>query len=209
MKKTFFLSFLFQLVAVFGFAQEQKTEQLDDPRIKRCGTTEFMEQLMQRDISVRLEQEKAKAKREKLGSQLHKQLPCATVYEIPVAIHFAAGIGTTAAERECLRYLVSSQIEVLNNSFAGEELSAGSDACIRFVLGNSNHPAGALMYPSGPALVNGDPAITYNGAYTCPLESPCTISTWSGYMNIAVQPNTSLLGISFVGGALSSFNTLV
>lgn len=209
MKKNFFLYCLFQFVAVLGFAQEQKTTKLDEHRIGRCGSTEFMEQLMQRDIGVRLEQEKAKAQRDKLGSQSHKQLPCATAYEIPVAIHFAAGLGTTATERECLRYLVSSQMEVLNNSFGGEELGAGSDACIRFVLGNSNHPAGALMYPGGPTLVNGDPAITYNDAYSCPSNSPCNLSTWSGYMNINVRPGTPFLGVSYLGGNLTSANTLV
>lgn len=202
---TFFL-FLFCHVVVAQVTQENKDTNKNN--LKRCGTTEFTEKMMSNDINYRVRQEQLSKKRTEIGSVVHKQLLCATTYEVPVAIHFDLGIGTTAAERECLRYLVSSQMEVLNDAFVGGALSEGGDACIRFVLGNSNHPAGNVMYPGGPVLVNGDPAITYNGAYPCPSGSPCTMDAWNGYMNIVVQSGTGVLGVAFLGASFTSGNAL-
>ncbi len=209
MKRFIFVSALLQLLcfSVVGQTFKQDIKQTTSG-FKRCGTTEFMEKQMSENPDYRLRQEQLSEKRHAIGSVAHKQLLCATTYEIPVAIHFDAGIGTTAAERECLRYLVSSQMEVLNDAYSGGSLSEGSDACIRFVLGNSNHPAGSVMYPGGPVLVNGDPAITYNGEYTCQSGSPCDINTWNGYMNIAVQTGTGVLGVAFLGATFTSGNTL-
>ena len=201
MKKKIFLLLFVHLVSLFAFAQKS-------PSYQRCGTDDFNQRLSFFDKDYQKRQADLTILREKIGGAAHKQMSCVTSYEVPVAVHFEGGIGTTAAERECLRYLVSSQIEVLNDAFSGAFLNVGSDACIRFVLGNSNHPAGTVMYPGGPALAIGDPAITYNGAYTCPSGSPCNISTWAGYLNIVVQSGTGVLGIAFLGANFNSFNAL-
>ena len=117
-----------------------------------------------------------------------------------MAVHFQ---GANTNQRACLVALAQSQIDILNNDFAGSNSdidnwtsqAAGffpgvshGEACLRFVIADRNHP-------NGFDLQNGDPAVTIN------QTNGDRSNAWNGYMNIIVQPNTGLLGFSPLGGA--------
>ncbi len=185
--------------------------------IQRCGTDALHDQMMATDADYAQRYEESLQMRldvvenwDEYVSNRSAACPNGQV-TVPVAVHFDVGIGTTPAEQACLENLVHSQIDVLNEAFnatnaPGCSQTPGAGACITFVLATLNHPAGT-------GLTNGDPAITYNGAYTCPAGSPCGIPTWNGYMNIAVQSNlgsNGVLGVSFLpGNPIGGANTFV
>jgi len=121
---------------------------------------------------------------------------------VPVAIHYDTGMGTNPAQQACLTALANQQIQALNQAFNGitdDFCAPGSGAnsctttsvngaCLTFILATQSHPAGS-------GLANGDPAITFDGDYTCPIASPCNITPWAGYLNIVVQDMSGAGGV--------------
>jgi len=177
--------------------------QTDFSTIKRCGSDNYVANKMLQDSSYLRIVEQTRLNRLKVAesssssNKTSRACPDGDIV-IPVAVHFDSGIGTNSQERTCLISLVNSQIRALNEAFNGLNdvgctTSPTGGACITFKLANENHNAAS-------GLQNGDPAITFNGLYTCPYEEPCNVSNWGGYLNIVVQNMGGLLGISPLNG---------
>jgi len=162
--------------------------QNNSSKIKRCGTDNYVANKIFNDSNYSKIVEQTRLMREEIGagSANKRSQACPNGnLTIPVAVHFDDGIGTTPRERTCLLSLVNAQIRVLNEAFNGLNDSGCSTtptngACLTFKLGNQNHaPITGLQ--------NGDPAITFDGAFTCPQATPCNVTYWGGYLNIVVQ----------------------
>lgn len=156
--------------------------------VKRCGTDNYVANKILNDSNYLKIVEQTRLLREEIGARSSNKrvqaCPNGNLI-IPVAVHFDSGIGTSIRERTCLLSLVNEQMRVLNEAFNGLNDSGCSTtptngACITFKLANNNHT-------SESGLQNGEPAITYNGEFTCPRSTPCNLTYWSGYLNIIVQ----------------------
>ncbi len=198
----------FALISGWVFGQGQ-FDQSDRKSFNRCGTSNYVKSKTKVDPNYRTIVEQTRKNRQKIIDLANqKRLVACPNGEVlvPVAVHFDTGIGTNADERSCLISLVNSQMKVLNDAFNGLNdadctTTPTNGACIKFRLANTNHPEGS-------GLSDGDPAITYNGAYTCPNATPCNVSGWSGMLNIVVQDMLSLsngpLGIAPLNGSTSA-----
>ena len=155
--------------------------------VKRCGADNFVANKILNDSNYLKIVEQTRLGREEVANRSYKNTqacPNGNVV-IPVAIHFDNGIGTTAQEQTCLISLANAQIRALNKAYNGLDdegcsTSPSGGACIIFKIANRNHVASS-------GLQNGEPAITFNGAYTCPFANPCNVTGWGGYLNIVVQ----------------------
>jgi len=172
--------------------------------VKRCGTDNYVANKILSDSNYLKIVEQTRLDREKIAYRSFKKTnqacPNGNVI-VPVAVHFDTGIGTTVEEQTCLISLVNSQIRALNEAYnalnnPGCSTTPSAGACITFRLANQNHP-------STSGLQNSEPAITFNGEYTCPFATPCNVSYWGGYLNIVVQNMLDAngpLGISPLNG---------
>jgi len=206
MRKNLLLVFLI-LTNSIVFSQKQ-VKQSKVKQIVRCGSSAYVQKQIDTDESYRNLVEQTRKNREKIVEQVaQKRLAACPNGEVlvPVAVHFDTGIGTNTNERTCLISLVNSQMKVLNDAFnalndVGCTTTPNNGSCIKFQLANKNHPEGS-------GLDDGEPAITYNGAYTCPNANPCNVSGWSGMLNIVVQDMLSVpggpLGIAPLNGSTS------
>jgi len=189
------------------FGQTQIDRKYDKP-LNRCGSSNYVENKIAASETYRKLVEETRKNHKKIADLAsQKRLAACPNGEVlvPVAVHFDTGIGTNTNERTCLISLVNSQMKVLNDAFnglndAGCSTTPTNGACIKFQLANTSHP-------DGSGLSDGDPAITYNGAYTCPNANPCNVSGWSGMLNIVVQDMLSVpggpLGIAPLNGSTS------
>ncbi len=179
------------------FALEQNEEFGHSART--CGLQQHMDKLLT-DPNYNEKHQAKFARLENELSNIEQRAACATPKVIPVAVHFQ---GVNGIDIACLRQLAQSQIDILNNDYAGtnsditkwDNQAANSfpgvsngDACLRFCIADKNHP-------SGFSLSNGTPAVTLN--QTSGDSNP----QWSGYLNIYVRPNTGVLGYSPLGGS--------
>ena len=168
-------------------------------RHRTCGSDEHMSFLLS-DPAYKKEYDLRLEKFEQLNQKRVQKAQCNNPVIIPVAVHYQ---GANTNQRACLVALAQSQIDILNQDFAGtnnditkwtsqaESFFPGvsnGEACLRFVIADRNHP-------NGFDLQNGDAAVTIN------QTNGDRSNAWSRYMNIIVQPNTGLLGHSPLGGA--------
>ena len=168
-------------------------------RVRTCGSHEHTSQLIsnpdyKQKYTERLE------RFHKMNSLKKEKAQCNNPVIIPVAIHYQ---GANNNQEACLITLAQNQIQILNDDYAGtnSDISkwnnqaassfpgiSNGEACLKFVIANTNHP-------NGFGLQNGDPAITIN------QTNGDQSNAWSGYLNIFVQPNTGLLGYAPYGGS--------
>lgn len=166
---------------------------------RNCGTHDHMSKLMEDPNYVKNYELKMSAFK-KMNAERKEKAACTSPTIVPVAVHYQ---GVSSPNRNCLVNLAQSQIDILNADYSGQNsdiskwtndassyfpgISHG-EACIQFVLANTNHP-------NGFSLQNGDPAITIN------QTNGDQANQWSGYLNIFVQFDTGLLGYSPLGGS--------
>lgn len=189
------LIFIILLAANLWVFSQKQVNQNFTKTINRCGTSSYIEtEISNNPVYKKLVEQTLKDHHKIADLARKKNLVACPNGEIlvPVAVHFDTGIGTNAEERTCLISLVNSQMKVLNDAFNGLNdasctTTPANGACIKFQLANANHPESS-------GLNDGDPAITYNGAYTCSNANPCNVSGWSGMLNIVVQDMLSQPG---------------
>ncbi len=166
---------------------------------RNCGLDHY-KSLLETDPELREKHEEKIRKFEKYEAHhIEDRAACSNPVTLPIAVHFQ---GVSSPNVSCLRSLAQSQIDVLNQDYAGtnsdisqwNNLSShfpgisNGEACIQFALATKNHPTGF-------GISDGDPAVTIN------KTNGDTNSSWSGYINIFVQANTGVLGYSPLGGA--------
>ena len=193
MKPFYILSFLF-VFSLGGFAQ-------NDTDFERCGTDERHAILMQDSAYAAQYADK----REKLTKYLKDQVGepkanCPDALYLPVAVHFL----DVAIDQACAIEMALSQIEVLNNDFAGTNSDINKwfqgkpllwpqiknkKSCIVFCLASINHPQGS-------GIPEGNYAVTLN-QYPDNTEN---LPQWAGYINLFVRSMTNPLGFSPLGG---------
>ncbi len=165
---------------------------------QRTCSTEGHQHSLLKDEDYRASFEKRVEKTDKL-IQTRSVVDCTEPIVLPIAVHFQ---GLSNPDEACLKALAQNQIDILNADYQAQNADASlfdavasnypgvtpSDACIKFCLADKGHP-------SASGIADGEPAVTFNA--TSGDNSP----TWSGYINIFVQPNTGLLGYSPLGGS--------
>lgn len=186
----------------------------------RCRTTSFHQQQIASNPDYLQEYLQSKKVQKKLvdnwNSNKAVACPIGSEVIIPVAVHYDAVV--PASDQACLIALAEQQVDILNDDYSGNNASGcstGSNACIKFVLANNNHPASS-------DLVAGDLAVTFN-AFACPpyinssvgcpgplgCPEPCNLSAWNGYLNLMVEFNTGFLGIAPLNGNPFGINSVV
>ena len=186
------------VIPIDDFAQEQN-EEFGNGIARTCGTTQKMEELLSDPTYRKIHEEKFR-KVEAVLENGELKANCSSPKIIPVAVHFQ---NTNNADIACLRQLAQTQIDILNADYGGTNSDinkwtnqaasyfpgiSNGEACLKFCIADQNHP-------SGFGISNGDPAVTLN------KTSGDNNSSWSGYLNIFVQPNTGVLGYSPLGGS--------
>jgi len=179
---------------------ENPTEELHELNHRNCGHTEHMEQLLS-DPTYKEKYEKRMKNHKNFVSNLtDTRALCSSPTVVPVAIHYQ---GANSSDVSCLISMAQESVTALNADFQGNNSDISSwtgnaassfpginfgEACLEFVLANTNHPAGY-------GLTDGDLAVTVNkvnGDFD---------SNWSGYLNIFVMNANGSLGYAPLGGA--------
>ncbi len=209
------LKLLFALLVVqLGYAQQ-----------RTCGMEQHMQSIMQNPLlrqehlerqakfEIELEKMQAKLAENKNGNSTNNTN---ALIRIPVAVHFPEILaGTPISDKNCLRELAQSQIDVINADYnaINDDLSIWTGGVntlfpginignmdVQFEIATLNHPAGT-------GLTNGQVAVTFGTDYLGGADSD---ATWSGYMNFVVRDEgTSTLGYSPLGGSPTAGHTVV
>lgn len=208
MKNLFPVLFTLILLVLFSSCQEDGLEPINpidatteevSQRKRTCLSHEHTQHLMQ-DADYSAKRQKMLQAFDKVNlERVNFKAQCSSPVLVPVAIHFQ---GVSNPDEACLRQLAVSQINILNDDYAGtnSDISkwtgqaasafpgvSNGEACLKFVIADQNHP-------SGYGLNNGELAITVN------RTQGDQVNNWAGYVNIFVQPNTGALGYSPLGG---------
>ncbi|WP_282787101.1 zinc-dependent metalloprotease [Flavobacterium croceum] len=193
------------------------------PTQRNCGMEQKMQQIMSNpierqrylDIQAKFEKEYNRLLSQSVYSKNSAASPAATIV-IPVAVHFPSVSSTaSAADKDCLRALAQSQINVINADYnaANADLSnwtGGVNALypgitvgnmnIQFQIATQNHPAGT-------GIPNGTVAVTFGTDF---LNGADSDTTWAGYMNFVVRDEgATTLGYSPLAGSPSAGHTVV
>ena len=176
---------------------------------KTCGTDAYMQQMMSDpvakqkhlDLQKRFEIELAKLQNPQNATTRGTN---ATII-IPVAVHFPS-VATNSTDKDCLRQLAQSQIDIINADFnatnsdialwtpTARAFYPGTNVGIlnvKFVLATKNHPAGT-------GLANGQVAVTFGSNY---LANSDYDTQWSNYLNFVVRNlGGSTVGLSPING---------
>jgi hypothetical protein len=167
---------------------------------RTCNHSHHMEQLLQ-DSNYSQEHNERQQRFNAIYSisSLEERAQCANPVTLPMAVHFQ---GISSPNAACLTALAQSQVQVLNDDYAGTNSdisiwnnsaasfftgASNGETCINFCLATSSHP-------SGYGLVEGQPAVTINAF------NGDSNSDFSGYINIFVR-NIGALGYSPLGGS--------
>ena len=193
MKPLYILPFLF-IFSLGAYAQNETD-------FERCGTDERHAILMQDPAYAAQYAEKREKVRKYLKGQVGEpKANCPETLYIPVAVHFQ---GVTV-DLDCAVEMALSQIDVLNNDFAGTNTDIdkwqqgkpllwpqikNKKSCIVFCLASINHPQGS-------GVGEGKYAVTLN-KYPDGTEN---IPEWAGYVNLFVRNMTNPLGFSPLNG---------
>ena len=196
-----FIAFLYSCNEDFDSVGSFDEDPAFTDRHRTCGSDEQMSILLA-NPAFKKEYDQRIEKFEEMNQKRNQKAQCNgnDPVIIPVAVHYQ---GANTNQRACLLSLAQSQVDILNDDFAGTnsdinnwtDQAAGffpgvsnGEACLRFVIADQNHP-------NGFNLQDGEPAVTIN------QTNGDRVNGWSGYMNIIVQPNTGLLGFAPLGGA--------
>ena len=208
LKNLFPVLLVFVFIVLISSCQDDDFEPLDvseitseefSQRTRTCLSHDHTQHLMQ-DPAYRDKKQKMLDAFEKVNLERGNfKAQCASPTLIPVAIHYQ---GVNDADAACLRQLAVTQINILNDDYAGTNSDinkwtgqaasafpgvSNGEACLKFVIADQNHP-------SGYGLSNGDLAVTIN------RTQGDQVNNWSGYANIYVQFNTGVLGYAPLGG---------
>ena len=209
MKNLIFVAVLFSLAFCYS-CSDDNTSDLNQDLVaettnhvhadgRTCGQDAYMDKLLS-NPTYRAAYEKRMEKHKTYVSQSpNSRAACSSPTTLPVAVHFQGVTGNIS----CLTTVAQDAIAILNADYQGTNgditnwtgnasssfpgISNG-EACLEFVLADTNHP-------SGYGLVNGDLAVTRN------VTSGDFDSNWSGYLNIFVGNAGGALGYSPLGGA--------
>ena len=180
--------------------EDNTTSQIEAFTHRSCGHAHHMEKLLSNPIYKEKYDRRMAKHNEYLKTAVNTRALCSNPTVIPVAVHYQ---GATSTDINCLVSLAQESIAVLNADFQGTNAditnwinnAASSfpgvnygEACLEFVLANTNHP-------SGYGLTDGDLAVTMN------TTSGDTDNNWSGYLNIFVIDANGNLGYSPLGGS--------
>jgi len=177
----------------------QSNDQNHNHSQRTCGLDHYKEMLEQNPDLKREHDERINKYNNYANQNISERAVCSNPVIVPIAVHYQ---GVSSPNVTCLRSLAQTQVDILNQDYQGSNSDISSwnsvassfpgisngETCVEFVLANKNHPAGF-------GIANGDPAVTIN------KTSGDNNNSWSGYVNIFVQPNTGLLGYSPLGGA--------
>jgi hypothetical protein len=196
-------------------AQEFIKKNNADSDFRRCGIDKHDEALLNNPAYAASFYQRQALFQQKL-SEIHQQKlngsyqRRSTLY-IPVAVHFEVG---TEADRACLEAYAQTQIDVINDDYAGTNADqaalwpaassfypgltpGGID--VKFCIATKNHPAGA-----DPEVLEGNPLVTIgaNGS-NFGAGFPERDATYAGYMNFIIKDiGADLLGYSPLGGSI-------
>ena len=176
------------------------SEEIESFDHRSCGHEAHMEELLSDPIYKEKYDLRMENHRDYVKNATTTRALCSNPTVIPVAVHYQ---GATSNDVNCLITLALESIAVLNADFQGSNAditnwtgnAASSfpgvgfgEACLEFVLADTNHP-------SGYGLTNGDLAVTVN------TTSGDSDSNWAGYLNIYVLDANGNLGYAPLGGA--------
>ena len=205
MKKSILITGLMAIIVLFNackkdqdFLPEDTQEAQPTATLEKrsCGMHDHTQKLLQNPDYRRMHE----LKFEKVNNMVSDRAACSTPTILPIAVHFQ---GVSNPDEACLRQLAQSQVDILNNDYAGTNGDItewtnnaspyfpginNGETCVEFCIATQNHP-------SGYGLSNGDLAVTIN------KTSGDNDLNWSGYINIFVQANTGVLGYSPLGGS--------
>ena len=192
--KPFYLS-LFLLIFSLSAIAQNETE------LERCGTDERHAILMQDpDYAAQHAAKKEKVRKYLKDHAAAPKAGCEETLYIPVAVHFQ----DVGIDQACAVEMALSQVEVLNNDFAGTNADItnwqqgqpirwpqiqNKKSCIVFCLASINHPEGS-------GIAEGNYAVTLN-QYP---DGTDNIPEWAGYINLFVRDMTNPLGFSPLNG---------
>ena len=176
LKNLFPVLLAFVFIVLISSCQDDDFEPLDvseitseefSQRTRTCLSHDHTQHLMQ-DPAYRDKKQKMLDAFEKVNLERGNfKAQCASPTLIPVAIHYQ---GVNDADAACLRQLAVTQINILNDDYAGTNSDinkwtgqaasafpgvSNGEACLKFVIADQNHP-------SGYGLSNGDLAVTIN-----------------------------------------------
>ena len=175
-------------------------EQIQSFDHRSCGHTQHMEKLLSDPIYKEKYDLRMAQHTDYVKNAIGTRAICSNPTVIPVAVHYQ---GANSSDINCLISLAQESVAVLNADFQGINSditnwtgnAASSfpgvgygEACLEFVLADTNHP-------SGYGLSNGDLAVTVNAT------SGDTDANWSGYLNIYVLDANGNLGYAPLGGS--------
>lgn len=182
------IKLLFALIVVqFGFSQERS-----------CATLEKMEELSH---NARMKavyenyQTLFDAEFERLSNENYDGSQRRLTLRIPVAVHYPSASATlTESEKQCLRDLAQTQVNILNADFnatnADLSIWTGNTGAffpgvnygamdVEFVIANGNHPAST-------GLANGALAVTFRQPFGGGPDGDWD-PDWAGYLNFVVK----------------------
>ena len=218
-KSLFFIAFAFSCFAIN--AQQLKISN-SDSNFRRCGIDKHEEALLNNPAYAASFYQRQALFQQKL-SEIHQQKlngsyqRRSTLY-IPVAVHFEVG---TESDRACLEAYAQTQIDVINEDYAGTNADQASlwpaasgfypgltpgSVDVKFCIATKNHPAGA-----DPEVLEGSPLVTI-GANGSDFGTvfPERDATYAGYMNFIIrQLGQNDLGYSPKGGSITSGGAVV
>ena len=193
MKSFYILSLLF-IFSLGAFAQNESD-------FERCGTDERHAILMQDSAYAAQHMAKRANVKKYLKDQVGApKAGCEEILYIPIAVHFQ----DVGIDQACAVQMALSQIDVLNDDFAGTNADVtkwqqgkpilwpqiqNKKSCIVFCLASINHPAGS-------GIAEGDYAVTLN-KYPNPTDNT---PEWAGYINFFVREMNNPLGFSPLNG---------
>lgn len=187
----------------FGFSQE-----------RNCGVVQKKIEL-ENNPEMRAKYERYRALSENelnrlINNQANGVTQRAGEIRIPVAVHYTGAGSATPAERDCLRALAQSQVDILNADFnaTNSDLSIWNNTTGSYFPGvnpgsmNVSFELATLNHPPGMGLVTGDKAITFGVAFGGSGPGNDFDTDWTGYLNLIVKNLAgSTLGYAYLASS--------
>lgn len=181
------IKLLFALLAVqFVFSQE-----------RTCGSPEKMLELSRNEKMREIYEknnEQFEAELEKVSERNASRQEMRSALRIPVAVHYPEAHGLSEAEKQCLRNLAQSQVDVLNADFnaTNTDLSTWTNTTRTYFPSVNNGSLNVVFeiargdHPVSTGLVDGQPAITFGEAFGGGPDGDWD-PDWAGYFNFVVE----------------------
>ena len=185
--------------------------QLTFAQERNCGTPEKMDELSRNEKMkkvyeknrVRFEQEMEKMSK---GNSSRGTL---STLRIPIAVHFPSANNLSESEKQCLRNLAQTQVNILNADFnaTNADLATWNNTTsayfpgvnygamdVVFEIAQGNHPAST-------GLANGQLAVTFGQTFGGGPDGDWD-PDWAGYINFVVKNlSGSLLGYAYLASS--------